>query len=107
MTAAQGLNAAYLQPNYPPPIREQTLQGLTKWTDQEALLRKPPRREGAIVTELLGAALDWPPCARLSLNVTPATVRLPPFWKIAPPMPAPPPPHWVAPPWPKPFCRSA
>ena len=55
MTAAQGLNAAYLQPNYPPPIREQTLQGLTKWHDQEALLRKPPRREGAIVTERLGA----------------------------------------------------
>src|SRR5664279_4688797 len=52
MTAAQGLNAAFLQPNYPPPIGEQTLQGLTIWHDQGAILRKAPQREGAIVPEL-------------------------------------------------------
>jgi hypothetical protein len=52
MTAAQGLNAAFLQPNYPPPIREQTLQGKTMWHDQEAILRKPSQCEGAIVPEL-------------------------------------------------------
>ena len=52
MTGPQGLNAAYLQPDYPPPVSEQALQGLTRWHDQGAMLRKPPQREGAIVVEL-------------------------------------------------------
>ena len=55
MTAAQGLNAAFLQPNYPPPVRDQTLQGQTIWHDQKAMLRKPPQREGAILPDLLRA----------------------------------------------------